>query len=79
MSEEVRNSPNANPDTQASTLPALDLEDNADELMDDVFSDIDSMLNGRSSLPTKTVKADYVALESVVVPPLNVSSSDANS
>lgn len=70
MSEEVK--PNSTPiHALPSSVQSDYFEESADELMNEIFSDIDSMLDGRR-LPTKTVKLDYVALESVVVPPINV-------
>ncbi|MEM9540855.1 MAG: hypothetical protein AAGA60_15280 [Cyanobacteria bacterium P01_E01_bin.42] len=84
MSEE--NSAIQNGATQNGMKPALSaksvaieprsLEKAADALMDDLFSDIDILLEGNGQLPTKPAKAEYVTLQSVVVPPINLPTSE---
>lgn len=72
--------------TQNGTQPALSaksvaieprsLEKAADALMDDLFSDIDILLEGSGQLPAKPAKAEYVTLQSVVVPSINLPTSE---
>ncbi|NEQ23372.1 MAG: hypothetical protein F6K28_30305 [Microcoleus sp. SIO2G3] len=44
----------------------------ADKLMDDLFSDIDRILEGGSKLPTEPVKPEYVSLKSIVIPQITM-------
>ncbi len=50
--------------------PTQSVETDADRLMDDLFSDIDRILDGGSRLPSEPIHPDYIALKSVVVPPI---------
>lgn len=43
-------------------------ETEADKLMDELFSDIDRMLEGGSKLPTEPVKPEYVSLKPILIP-----------
>ncbi|HAN75843.1 MAG TPA: hypothetical protein DCQ51_12965 [Planktothrix sp. UBA8407] len=40
----------------------------ADELMDDIFSDVDRVIQGESRLPKEAVKPEFVSLKSIKVP-----------
>ncbi|MGQ4648565.1 hypothetical protein [Lyngbya aestuarii] len=51
-----------------SSIKPWSAESDADTLMDDLFSDIDRVLEGGSTLPTELVKPEYVALKSIVIP-----------
>lgn len=85
MSEENHSHSIQNP-TQNGTQPALSaksvaieprsLEKAADALMDDLFSEIDILLEGSTQLPSKPTKAEYVTLQSVFVPPINLPTSE---
>ncbi len=71
MSEEVSTKPIAK---EQSTTPApiqpWSAESEADKLMDDLFSDIDRILEGGTKLPTEPAKPEYVSLQSIVIPPI---------
>ncbi|HEY9727934.1 MAG TPA: hypothetical protein V6D50_15910 [Chroococcales cyanobacterium] len=43
-------------------------ESEADKLMDELFSDIDQMLEGSNKLPTEPVKPEYISLQSILLP-----------
>ena len=47
-------------------------ESDADKLMDELFSDIDQILDGTSKLPTEPVKPEYVSLQSLVIPQITM-------
>lgn len=56
------------------TASSWSAEEDAERLMDDVFSDIDSLFAGKkptAKVPT-TSQADYTALQSLVIPPINL-------
>jgi len=44
----------------------------ADQLMDELFSDIDRVLEGSSKLPSEPVKPEYVALQSLKIPQITL-------
>jgi hypothetical protein len=44
----------------------------ANELMDELFSDIDRILDGSSKLPTEPVKPEYVALQPLKIPEITM-------
>lgn len=46
---------------------ALSIETYAEGLMDDLFNDIDNILEGRRKRPAKTVRTDYVPMQTVTV------------
>ncbi|WP_204105666.1 MULTISPECIES: hypothetical protein [Spirulina sp. CCY15215] len=80
MSEENNtDTQNAGLYTKSVALEARSLEKQADVLMDDLFSDIDMLLEGNGQLPTQTAKAEYVTLQSVVVPSITLPSGEAKS
>ncbi|HEY9603529.1 MAG TPA: hypothetical protein V6C85_18075 [Allocoleopsis sp.] len=43
-------------------------ESEADKLMDELFSDLDRMLEGSNKLPTEPVKPEYISLQSILLP-----------
>jgi hypothetical protein len=45
-------------------------EAEADKLMNELFSDIDRMLEGSSKLPTEPIKPEYISLQSIILPQL---------
>ena len=50
-------------------------ETEADKLMDELFADIDQILEGGNRLPTEPVKPEYVSLKSIVIPQLPIPSA----
>ena len=69
MSQEVSTNPRASESLTTSTsIQPWSPEADADKLMDDLFSDIDRILEGGSKLPTEPVKPEYVSLQSIVIP-----------
>lgn len=63
-------SENNNNLSSSVSSPTQSVETDADRLMDDLFSDIDRILDGGSRLPSEPIHPDYIALKSVVVPPI---------
>jgi hypothetical protein len=71
MSQEVSTNPRASkPLSSSKSVQPWSAESDADKLMDDLFSDIDRILDGGSKLPTEPVKPEYVSLQSIVMPQL---------
>lgn len=71
MSQEVSTNPRASKQLSSSkSVQPWSAESDADQLMDDLFSDIDRILDGGSKLPTEPVKPEYVSLQSIVMPQL---------
>ncbi|NET59129.1 MAG: hypothetical protein F6K47_24195 [Symploca sp. SIO2E6] len=56
--------------TPPSPIQPWSAESEADKLMDDLFSDIDRILEGGTKLPTEPAKPEYVSLQSIVMPPV---------
>ncbi|HEY9653178.1 MAG TPA: hypothetical protein V6C95_21145 [Coleofasciculaceae cyanobacterium] len=56
------------PLTATTAIQPWSAESEANRLMDDLFSDIDRMLEGSSKLPTELVKPEYITLQSLVIP-----------
>ena len=52
----------------ATTVQPWSAQTDADKLMDDLFADIDRILEGSSKLPTEPIKPEYVSLQSIVMP-----------
>ncbi len=48
--------------------PPISVETYADELMDDIFKDVDQVLKGGPRLPSEPVKPEFVSLKSIKVP-----------
>ncbi|NEQ68947.1 MAG: hypothetical protein F6K21_26280 [Symploca sp. SIO2D2] len=71
MSEEVSTKQTAKQEsTTPSPIQPWSAESEADKLMDDLFSDIDRILEGGTKLPTEPAKPEYVSLQSIVIPPI---------
>jgi len=69
MSQNVSTNPKERESSIASTpIQPWSAEAEADRLMDELFSDIDEVLEGSSRLPTEPVKPEYVSLKSIVIP-----------
>ncbi|MFB8792548.1 MAG: hypothetical protein U7123_27815, partial [Potamolinea sp.] len=82
MSQEVSSNPRARAgqgDREAWASPnrppikPWSAESDADNLMDELFSDIDRILDGGSKLPTEPVKPEYISLQPIVIPPITTS------
>lgn len=56
------------PLTATTAIQPWSAESEANRLMDDLFSDIDRMLEGSTKLPTELVKPEYITLQSLVIP-----------
>jgi len=73
MSQDVSTNPRARePLTAPAPIQPWSAESDADKLMDELFSDIDRILEGGSKLPTETVKPEYISLQSIVIPPITM-------
>lgn len=71
MSQNVTTNPRVTESsTAASPIQPWSAEAEANRLMDELFSDIDRVLDGSSKLPTEPVKPEYVSLQSLVMPQL---------
>ncbi|MEQ9353827.1 hypothetical protein [Coleofasciculus chthonoplastes] len=71
MSQDINTHDNANkPSTTSTAIQSWSAEADADKLMDDLFADLDRILEGSSKLPTEPTKPDYVSLKSIVIPPI---------
>jgi len=69
MSQEVSTNPRASkPLTSSNSIQPWSAEASADKLMDELFSDIDRILDGGSRLPTEPAKPEYVSLQPIVIP-----------
>ncbi|MGK7927033.1 MAG: hypothetical protein AB4290_17620 [Spirulina sp.] len=82
MSEENSQTQDANQPSLYSKSAAIEprsLEKDADALMDDLFSEIDILLEGSGQLPAKPAKAEYVTLQSVVVPSITLPTPEQKS
>lgn len=60
------------PLTATTAIQPWSAESEANRLMDDLFSDIDRMLEGSSKLPTELVKPEYITLQSLVIPQITM-------
>ena len=56
------------PLTASPRIQPWSAESEADKLMDELFSDIDQMLEGSNKLPTEPVKPEYISLQSILLP-----------
>ncbi|MBW4651402.1 MAG: hypothetical protein KME06_22330 [Kastovskya adunca ATA6-11-RM4] len=73
MSQDVStNQRTKEPLTTTLSIQPWSAENEADKLMDDLFSDIDRILEGGSKLPTEPAQPQYVALKSIVVPQITL-------
>ena len=69
-SSENKSSENTISLATSDSITTKSVELDADRLMDDLFSDIDHILDSGSRLPSEPIHPDYIALKSVVVPPI---------
>ncbi len=73
MSQDVStNQRTREPLTAPAPIQPWSAESDADKLMDELFSDIDRILEGGSKLPTEPVKPEYVSLQSLVIPQISM-------
>ena len=56
----------------SSARESWSAEADADKLMDDLFSDIERILDGGSKLPTEPAQPEYVSLQPVVIPSISM-------
>ncbi|HEY9611744.1 hypothetical protein [Allocoleopsis sp.] len=71
MSQNVSTNPKERePLSSPTPIKPWSAEAEADKLMDELFSDIDQILEGGNRLPTEPAKPEYVSLKSIVIPQL---------
>jgi hypothetical protein len=71
MSQNVSTNPKERePLSSPTPIKPWSAEAEADKLMDELFSDIDLILEGGNRLPTEPAKPEYVSLKSIVIPQL---------
>lgn len=71
MSQNVSTNPKERePSIGPTPIQPWSAESEADRLMDELFSDIDQILDGGNRLPTEPAKPEYVSLKSIVIPQL---------
>lgn len=63
--------------TESSPIKPWSLESDAERLMDDLFADLDGLLDGSNKLPTEPVKPDYVSVEPAIIPSMSLWPSPA--
>lgn len=69
MSQNVSTNPkNSEPLTSPPPVKPWSAETEADRLMDELFSDLDNILEGGNRLPTEPAKPEYVSLKSIAIP-----------
>jgi hypothetical protein len=69
MSQDITSKPEASGQFYTNkSMETWSVESDADRLMDELFSDIDRMLEGGAKLKSESVQPNYVSLQSVVVP-----------
>ncbi len=66
MADEVINGTASPAYLEPKVAEPWSIESEADHLMNDLFSDVDGILDGGSQLPTKPAQGNYVSLRSVV-------------
>lgn len=75
MSESVAKQQRTTPGSSSSPIQPWSVEREADRLMDDLFSDLDGLLDGANQLPTEPAQPDYVSLKPVTIPSLDLTPS----
>ncbi|HEY9831191.1 MAG TPA: hypothetical protein V6D26_11475, partial [Stenomitos sp.] len=71
MSQNVSTNPKERePSIGPTPIEPWSAESEADRLMDELFSDIDQILDGGNRLPTEPAKPEYVSLKSIIIPQL---------
>ena len=69
MSQNVSTNPKEREPSIAPTpIQPWSAETEADKLMDELFSDLDQILEGGNRLPTEPAQPEYVSLKSIVIP-----------
>ncbi|MBD2128675.1 hypothetical protein NDI39_14140 [Microcoleus sp. ZQ-A2] len=69
MSQNVSTNPKEREPSIAPTpIQPWSAEAEADKLMDELFSDLDQILEGGNRLPTEPAQPEYVSLKSIVIP-----------
>ncbi|HEY9873122.1 MAG TPA: hypothetical protein V6D12_06785 [Candidatus Obscuribacterales bacterium] len=69
MSQDIRTNPKiSEPSSDAIALQSWSADTYADKLMDELFSDIDRMLEGSTKLPTEVQQPEYVSLQPLKIP-----------
>src|SRR5919199_1641666 len=73
MSQNVSTNPKErDPLTAPTPIQPWSAEAEADKLMDDLFSDLDQILEGGNRLPTEPAKPEYVSLKPIAIPQLTI-------
>lgn len=73
MSQNVSTNPkDSEPLTSSPSIQPWSAETEADKLMDELFADIDHILDGGNRLPTEPAKPEYVSLKPIVIPQLAI-------
>lgn len=73
MSQDVITNKRASQPLNApASIQPWSADSEADKLMDELFSDIDRILEAGSKLPTEPVKPEYVSLKSLVIPQITM-------
>ena len=73
MSQDVQtNQQTSEPLTDKIPLERASVEDHADQLMDELFSEIDRILDGGSKFSTETAQPEYVSLQALKMPEMSV-------
>ncbi len=76
MSQDISTSQSTSePVSESIPLQPWSAEAYADKLMDDLFSDIDRILDGSSKLPTEPAKSEYISLQPVKMPQITMPSA----
>jgi hypothetical protein len=71
-----------NPATSAQSEPQIPnqpifVEDYADQLIDDLFTDVERVLEGGAKLPSEAVQPEFVSLKSIQVPTIVLPTTDS--
>ncbi|HEY9695121.1 MAG TPA: hypothetical protein V6D15_23205 [Oculatellaceae cyanobacterium] len=73
MSQDVQtNKQTSEPYSDKIPLERSSVEDHADQLMDELFSEIDRILDGGSKFSTETAQPEYVSLQALKMPEMSV-------
>jgi len=73
MSQNVSTNPKErDPLTAPTPIQPWSAEAEADKLMDDLFSDLDQILEGGNRLPTEPAKPEYVSLKPIAIPQITI-------
>jgi hypothetical protein len=72
MSQDLRTNSNLSATLTEAPVQSWSADTYADQLMNDLFSDIDHILEGGSKLPNEPVTPEYVSLQSILIPQINL-------